>query len=91
MDLGLATEYDINNETIAETTAVPGSIQVFSKWSINVEFKNLTIVTAQLNLNSSWEWHSNSLDHPPTTTYPVKLLGHFQATQEADFWYATFF
>ena len=26
---------------------------------------------------------------PPTT--PVKLLSHFKATQEADFWYATLF
>ena len=30
------------------------------------------VVTAQLNLNSSWEWQSSQLDHhhhhPPTTT-----------------------
>ena len=34
------------------------------------------IVTAQLNLNSSWEWHSNWLDHPPP---PLTLLRHFKA------------
>ena len=43
------------------------------------------IVTAQLNLDSSWERKSNQLD------YPVKLVRHFQTTYKADFWYATLF
>ena len=31
------------------------------------------IVTAQLNLNSSWDRQSNHLDHHPTTTTPPHL------------------
>ena len=30
------------------------------------EINNLHLVTAQLNLDSSWEWQSNQLDHHPT-------------------------
>ena len=55
----------------------------------NQSNENKPIVTAPLNLNSSWEWQSNHLDHPHH--HPVKLLGHFQATQEANFRYATLF
>ena len=32
------------------------------------DFKFEIVDTAQLNLNSSWEWQSSQLDHPPTTT-----------------------
>jgi hypothetical protein len=29
--------------------------------------------------------------HTTPPTHPLELLRHFQATQEADFWYATLF
>ena len=48
----------------------------------------LYIVTAQLNLNSSWSDYIMAWTTPP---HPWNSLSHFQATQEAGFRYATLF
>ena len=40
----------------------------------NQSNENKPIVTAPLNLNSSWEWQSNQLDHPPPQRHSTHHL-----------------
>ena len=60
-------------------------------WTINFVSK-----IQKLNFKLIWNWQSNLLAHHVTQPHhpiptPQKLITHFQATKEADFWYATLF
>ena len=54
-----------------------------------IQFQNGLL--SQCNLNSTQVGSDKVVDWTTHTTSPVKLLGHSQATSEADFWYATLF
>ena len=62
---------------------------------------SLNMVVVKINIHAYSSSNSNSIrvgsdkviswPTPPTTPKPQKLVRHFQATQEADFWYAAYF
>jgi hypothetical protein len=51
------------------TLSTPTRVEVELGWGCGWAVTVKSILTAQLNLNSNWEWQSNQSDHHPT--YPT--------------------
>ena len=86
------TELNNKKNTTASTEIILGWRHYAAEVNFSISRKQLsqpnsTSTQPQLEL----EWLHNDLDQPTPPRHPWNSLGHFQATQEADFRYATLF
>ena len=84
IDFEIASTYHIVLRNIHLKLSNIVSYLIIGWWNYRLSYRLLKALsaitpTAQLILTSSWEWHSNLMDHPPSQTwrpYPINVSSH---------------